>query len=92
MACFDDRDGLYERSLRSYKAEYGVFRFRCVVGDNLLRLLRRHLQVSEYEFESVYGEGLFYDHDFCDDLLVEMLVTGHLRGAVRSYKIEREYY
>ena len=83
---------LYCRSLSSCRAEYGVFRFRAWVGDNLFRSLRRHLQVTLEEFTSVYGEALLDDHDCCDELLVEMLVTGHLRGAVRSYKIEGEYY
>ena len=83
---------LYHRSLQSCKAEYGVFRFRCVVGENLLKQLRRHLQVSESEFQDVYGECLLEDVDCCDELLIEMLVSGHLRGAVRSYKIEGEYY
>jgi len=82
----------YHKQLQSCKAEYGVFRFRCVIGDNLFKLLRRHLQVTEYEFETVYGECLLADPDCCDELLIEMLVSGHLRGAVRSYKIEREYY
>ena len=83
---------LYRRNLESYIAGYGVFRFRCMVGDRLLKLLLRHLRMSLDDFEAVYGYGLFLDHDCCDDLLVELLVTGHLRGGVRSFKIEREYY
>jgi len=83
---------LYHRSLQSLRASYGVFRFRCVIGDNLFKVLRRHLQVSLDEFESVYGEALLEDLDCCDELLIEMLVSGRLRGSVRSYKIEREYY
>lgn len=92
MSCFGEFPELYHRNLQFCRAEYGVFRFRSVVGDNLFRSLRRHLQMSLDEFESVYGEALLDDPDCCDDLLVEMLVTGHLRGAVRAYKIEREYY
>ena len=82
----------YHKQLQSCRAEYGVFRFRCVIGDNLFKLLRRHLQVTEFEFQNVYGECLLDDPDSCDELLIEMLVTGHLRGSVRSYKIEEEYY
>lgn len=87
-----DVSELYHRSLSSCRAEYGVFRFRAWVGDNLFKSLRRHLQVTLDEFTNVYGESLLDDPDCCDELLVEMLVTGHLRGAVRSYKIEKEYY
>lgn len=91
LAVHDDNGVWYHNILEGYRAEYGVFRFRCVVGDNLFKLLRRHLRCTLDEFESVYGPGLHDDHCFCDDLLIEMLVSGHLRGAVRAYKIEREY-
>lgn len=89
---FGECSELYHRSLQSCKAEYGVFRFRAVIGDNLFKLLCRHLQVSVDEFTTVYGEALLYDHDCCDELLIEMLVTGHLYGSVRAYKIEKEYW
>ena len=83
---------VYRRNLEAYKADYGVYRFRCVVGDNMLKLLLRHLRMTLDDFVAVYGPGLHDDHCFCDELLVELLVSGHLRGGVRSYKIEREYY
>lgn len=90
-----DKDGMgvvYRRNLERYKAEYGVFRFRCVIGFNLFKVLRRHLQVSLEDFTAVYGMGLYSDPCFCDELLVELLVEGRLAGSVRAFKIEREYY
>ena len=87
-----NRHDMFKRSLDDYRMDYGVFRLRCVIGDNLLKLLRRHLRVNSEDFMNVYGLGLCEDLDCCDDLLIEMLVTGHLRGGVRSYKIESEYY
>ena len=89
---YEGKGKLYHDALVRVKSAYGVFRLRCVIGDNLLKMLRRHLKVSEYEFTVEYGLSLHDDPCFCDDLLVEMLVTGHLVGGVRSYKIEREYF
>lgn len=83
---------LYRRNLESFKAEYGVFRFRCVIGFNLFKILRRHLRMTLDDFTNVYGNGLYDDPCFCDELLVELLVEGRLAGSVRAYKIEREYY
>ena len=83
---------LYHRILNDFKAEYGVFRFRCVIGDNLYKVLRRHLVVTDDEFTSTYGNRLLDDSDCCDELLIEMLVRGRLSGAVRSYKIEGEFF
>lgn len=84
--------GLYHDALVRVKSAYGVFRLRCVIGDELLKLLRRHLNVSEEDFTVEYGLGLCEDSCFVDDLLVEMCVVGRLRGVVRSFRIEREFY
>lgn len=93
FAAVNDVEGVvFHRLLMDYRAEYGVFRFRCVVGDVLFKALRRHLRVSLEEFTGVYGLGLFYDDCFCDDLLVELLVVGRLRGPVRGYKLDGEFY
>ena len=89
---YKGRGALYHDALVRVKSAYGVFRLRCVIGDNMLKMLRRHLKVTEYDFTVEYGLSLHDDPCFCDDLLIEMLVTGHLVGGVRSYKIEREYF
>lgn len=83
---------LYHRRLVMYKAEYGVFRFRNIIGDNMLKALRKHLNITEEDFEAVYGLSLHEDINSCDEMLVEMLVKGRLNGAIRNYKIENEYY
>ena len=82
---------LYHKSLISLREEYGVFRFRNTVGDNMFKALRRHLNVTRDDFTSMYGLALHDDPCACDELLIEMLVSGRLSGAIRSYKIEREY-
>lgn len=89
---YQGKGALYHDALVRVKSAYGVFRLRCVIGDNMLKMLRRHLKVTEYDFTVEYGLSLHDDSCFCDDLLIEMLVTGHLVGGVRSYKIEREYF
>ena len=83
---------LYHRALQSYRAEYGVFRLCSVIGYNLYNQLRRHLQVSDEEFTATYGERLLDDLSCCDEMIIEMLVNGRLTGAVRSYKIEAEFF
>ena len=87
----DEASSLYHKSLISYREEYGVFRFRNVVGDNMFKALRRHLNVTRDDFTSMYGLALHDDLCACDELLIEMLVSGRLSGAIRSYKIEKEY-
>ena len=82
----------YHQILEEFKAEYGVFRFRAIVGDNMFMMLRRHLQISEEDFQNVYGLGLHDDICACDDLLINMFVEGRLTGEVRGYRIDREYY
>ena len=83
---------LYHRALQSYRAEYGVFRLCSIIGYNLYNQLRRHLQVSDEEFTATYGERLLDDLSCCDEMIIEMLVNGRLTGAVRSYKIEAEFF
>jgi len=80
----------FKKQLIDFYAEYGVFRFRCTIGENLYKMLRRHLKITHQEFQETYGVGLFFDKDCCDELLIEMLCKGRLSGAVRSYKIESD--
>ena len=88
----DGNSSAYHNALLRCKSDYGVFRLRCNIGDNLYKQLRRHLNITDEDFEDVYGLALYEEPDCCDDLLIEMLTEGHLSGAIRSYKIENEYY
>lgn len=83
---------LYHRVLQRYKAEYGVFRLCSVIGHNMYKQLRRHLNITDDEFIDTYGERLLADPCCCDELLIEMLVNGRLTGVIRNYKIETELF
>ena len=90
-AVHSDYTTYFHNRLYDFYGEWGVYKFRCIIGDNMFKLLRKHLNVTVDEFQSVYGVGLFYDVDCCDEMLIEMFVTGRLTGGVRNYKIEKDY-
>ena len=77
--------------LKKYNIQnYGVFLFDCMVGHEVLKKLRLHLNMDYYDFVENYGENLYNDVNCLDDLVSELYVTGKITGGKRNYKIENE--